>query len=62
MKESLSVKGLTNEVTVYRDERGMPHIYAENEHDLYFAVRLCNGPGKTMADGSYQACHNRTTI
>jgi penicillin amidase len=34
----LSVKGLSNEVTVYRDERGMPHIYAENEHDLYFAV------------------------
>ena len=34
----LSVSGLTNEVTVYRDERGMPHIYAENEHDLYFAT------------------------
>ncbi len=34
----LSVKGLSNEVTVYRDERGMPHIYAENEHDLYFAT------------------------
>ena len=34
----LTVAGLTNEVTVYTDERGMPHIYAENEHDLYFAV------------------------
>jgi penicillin amidase len=30
--------GLTNNVTIYRDERGMPHIYADNEHDLYFAV------------------------
>lgn len=30
--------GLAKEVTVYRDERGMPHIYASNEHDLYFAV------------------------
>jgi penicillin G amidase len=30
--------GLSGDVTVYRDERGMPHIYASNEHDLYFAV------------------------
>lgn len=35
---NLSVAGLEKEVTVYRDERGMPHIYADNEHDLYFAV------------------------
>jgi len=34
----LTVKGLTKEVTVFRDQRGMPHIYAENEHDLYLAV------------------------
>ncbi|MFX0117431.1 MAG: penicillin acylase family protein, partial [Candidatus Hodarchaeota archaeon] len=27
-----------DEVTVYRDEWGVPHIYAENEHDLYYAV------------------------
>jgi penicillin amidase len=32
------IKGLVSEVTVYRDEKGMPHIYAENEHDLYFAT------------------------
>lgn len=30
--------GLGSDVTVYRDERGMPHIYASNEHDLYFAT------------------------
>lgn len=34
----LTVSGLNGEVTVYRDERGMPHIYAEDEHDLYFAT------------------------
>ncbi len=34
----LTVPGLESEVTVYRDERGMPHIYASDEHDLYFAV------------------------
>jgi penicillin amidase len=32
------IEGLESEVTVYRDERGMPHIYALSEHDLYFAV------------------------
>ncbi len=30
--------GLYDSVTVYRDERGMPHIYASSEHDLYMAV------------------------
>lgn len=35
---TLNVRGLESEVTVYRDERGMPHIYAGSEHDLYFAV------------------------
>lgn len=29
---------LGSEVTVYRDQRGMPHIYASNEYDLYFAT------------------------
>ena len=33
-----TVAGLTGEVTVYRDERGMPHIYANDEHDLYFTT------------------------
>jgi len=32
------LSGLGSEVTVFRDERGMPHIYASNEHDLYFTV------------------------
>jgi penicillin G amidase len=34
----ISLSSLKAEVTVYRDDRGMPHIYAENEHDLYFAT------------------------
>jgi penicillin amidase len=37
-KGELIAKGLDSAVTVYRDERGMPHIYASNEHDLYFSV------------------------
>ncbi|HPC99522.1 MAG TPA: penicillin acylase family protein [Bacteroidales bacterium] len=34
----LKISGLKTEVTVYRDERGMPHIYAGDEYDLYFAT------------------------
>ena len=29
--------GLINTVSVYFDDRKVPHIYAENKHDLYFA-------------------------
>lgn len=29
---------LIDSVYVYRDENGIPHIYAKNEHDLYFAL------------------------
>jgi penicillin G amidase len=37
-KGELKISGLNNDVTVYRDSRGMPHIYAKDEHDLYFSV------------------------
>ncbi|MDX1663448.1 MAG: penicillin acylase family protein [Candidatus Promineifilaceae bacterium] len=30
-------RGLEDEVHVYRDEFGIPHIYAQNERDLFFA-------------------------
>lgn len=33
----LQVKGLEGEVKVYRDSYGVPHIFTENEHDLWFA-------------------------
>lgn len=35
---SLKLQGLTAEVTILRDGNAMPHIYASNEHDLYFAT------------------------
>ena len=34
---TLEVKGLTDQVTVRRDERGIPYIDAKNDADLYFA-------------------------
>ncbi|MFZ5827417.1 MAG: penicillin acylase family protein [Bacillota bacterium] len=34
---SLSIEGLREPVEIYRDGRGVPHIYARNLHDLYLA-------------------------
>ena len=36
--ETLYVNTLSKEVTIYRDEWGVPHIYAETEADLSFAL------------------------
>ncbi len=33
----ISLKGLKEDVKIIRDDYGVPHIYAENESDLYFA-------------------------
>lgn len=35
--DTLHVAGLTQPVEVLRDRWGVPHIYAKNEHDLFFA-------------------------
>jgi penicillin amidase len=34
---TVPVRGLERPVTVLRDHWGVPHIYAENQHDLFFA-------------------------
>jgi penicillin G amidase len=34
---SIQVPGLQGEVTVIRDSWGIPHVYASNTHDLFFA-------------------------
>lgn len=33
---ALNVKGLQNPVTIWVEERQVPHIHAENDHDLYY--------------------------
>jgi len=33
----INVPGLQKSVTIKRDQYGVPHIFAENEHDLFFA-------------------------
>ena len=34
----LTLEGLTETVEVYYDDYGVPHIYAQNEEDAYFAL------------------------
>ncbi len=36
--KDIALKGLQSEVTVFRDQYGIPHIYAGNEHDLYMTA------------------------
>ncbi|MDZ7806197.1 MAG: penicillin acylase family protein [Gracilimonas sp.] len=33
----LDLQGLQDEVTVYFDDRNVPHVFAQNEHDLFMA-------------------------
>ncbi len=33
----LSAKGLIDRVEILRDSHGVPHIYAKNMHDVFFA-------------------------
>jgi penicillin amidase len=37
IRGTLKLAGLRQPVTVLRDRWGVPHIYAQNEHDLFFA-------------------------
>jgi len=39
--QTLSIPGLEQKVTIYRDQYAVPHIYAENAHDLYLATGYC---------------------
>jgi penicillin G amidase len=40
-KVELKLVGLQQSVEVIRDENGVNHIYAQNEHDLFFAQGYC---------------------
>ena len=40
-KKLLTVKGLYASVEVLRDQWGVNHIYAENQHDLFFSQGYC---------------------
>jgi penicillin G amidase len=40
-KKKLNIKGLQATVEVLRDQWGVNHIYAQNQHDLFFAQGYC---------------------
>lgn len=40
--EEITYSGLTDEVKVYRDEWGIPHIYGTNLGDIVFALGYCH--------------------
>jgi len=35
---SVAIQGINSEVRIYRDDYGVPHIFAASDHDGYFAV------------------------
>jgi penicillin amidase len=45
---SLQVTGLRLSVEVIRDQYGVNHIYAQNEHDLFFAQGYCAAKDRTF--------------
>jgi len=42
VRELQNINGLNNEVTIIRDEWGVPHIYGSNESDVFFALGYCH--------------------
>ena len=36
-QQAIQIKGIKDKITIYRDERGIPYIEAQNDEDLYFA-------------------------
>ncbi len=40
-KKSIVIKGLQTKVEILRDQWGVNHIYANNEHDLFFTQGYC---------------------
>jgi len=37
-KGTIEIQALNDKVQIYRDKHGIPHIFAQNDHDLYFAL------------------------
>ncbi|RMD50495.1 MAG: penicillin acylase family protein [Candidatus Thermofonsia bacterium] len=56
----MAVDGLETAVTVYRDSSGIPHIVAENDHDLFFAQGFVHAQDRLWAmESARRAAHGR---
>ena len=56
-QQSIQLKGIKDKITIYRDERGIPYIEAQNDEDLYFAQGYA-----TAADRLWQMDLFRRTV
>lgn len=53
-----ALDGLTAPVTVYRDKSGIPHIFADNAHDLFFAQGFVTAQDRLWAmEAQRRAAH-----
>lgn len=54
----LTANGLTAPVTVYRDSSGIPHIFADNAHDLFYAQGFVTAQDRLWAmESQRRAAH-----
>ena len=51
----LKLSGLHHPVTVLRDRWGVPHIYAQDQHDLFFAQGFRRLAGPPFPNGTLEA-------
>jgi len=56
-EQAIKIKGIKDKITIYRDERGIPYIEAQNDEDLYFAQGYA-----TAADRLWQMDLFRRTV
>ena len=56
-QQAIQIKGIKDKITIYRDERGIPYIEAQNDDDLYFAQGYA-----TAADRLWQMDLFRRTV
>ena len=56
-QQAIQIKGIKDKITIYRDERGIPYIEAQNDEDLYFAQGYA-----TAADRLWQLDLFRRTV
>jgi len=56
-QQAIQIKGIKDKITIYRDERGIPYIEAQNDEDLYFGQGYA-----TAADRLWQMDLFRRTV
>ena len=45
------IKGAIDQIEIVFDDRMIPHIFAQNDHDLYLATRICYRYAPPLANG-----------